>query len=271
MSCMYYKIDWKKERDALTPHMNGKGGIIRVEYRGDECAPNNFNAMLKQWHAEVGAPSFSIRIDPDYFTTRTLEDILDEFDKKLAVAGYPTAPVDAARTTILSENRVGGNATFHMENVFINGGFDGAKIRSKRVSAVLAALVDFLKKGRCMVVAQHHSPADQNFFWRHFWQGGLDTLVAHGLLLVHFHDKNADDRLHTDAPAPDLTLTLPRDLSSDDRDEQAYDDLYDVFKEKGLSNDGASEAASTLLLLSKLSVAAVHDNFAIKLMSMTSK
>lgn len=268
---MYFKIDWKKERDALAPYMQGKGGIVRVEHRGAECAPNNFNAMLKQWHVDIGSPSFSIRIDPDYFTTRTLEDVLDEFDKKLGAAGNPTAPVDSAQMAILSANKVDGNATFQMENVFINGGANGAKIRRERVSATSAALGGFLKKGRCMVVAQHHNPADQNFFWRHFWQDGLDALVAHGLLLIHFHDKEANNRVHADAPAPDLTLTLPRDLSSDDRDYQAYDDLYDVFKEKGLSDDGASEAASTLLLLSKASVAAVHDNFAIKLMSMTSK
>ncbi|MEL0031274.1 MAG: hypothetical protein VW778_10530 [Betaproteobacteria bacterium] len=267
---MPQSIDWKKEIKAISPFIGGKGGVIRIEYHGLGCAQNNFNSLIKHWHAEGESPNFSIRIDREFFTTHTLEDTLHEFEKKLKIGSrFENFDQDIK---ILSGNHVGGNATFNLQNVHFDGNsFDASHRRRERIKAILEALALFLTTGRCMVVAQHHSPSEQNYFWRNFWSDGLSELVGDGLLLVHFQDKDLDIRVHEYAPMPDVVLQLPRDLQSDDRAADAYDDLYDLFKSKGLSNDGASEAASTILALSTASVASVHDNLAMKLIHMASR
>lgn len=267
-----YKIDWVQELARLQPHLAGRGGIVRIRHHGEASAWSKFSELLKERHAIGNPPSFSIRLDPQDFNVRMLADALHEFERKLAKAGAPVAPVERGGMSFLSGNLTGGNATNIISNSIIGDGQgDGQnelpKLRDARIAAVVAALDAFLAVGRCMIVI-HPQPAEtENFFWRHFWMDGLDALVAKGLVLIHFHDEECG-RPHRDAPDPTLLLTLPRDLTDEARAGDAYDDLHKIFTDKGMSGDAATEAAMNVLTLGNAptSVAAVHDNLGTRLL-----
>lgn len=252
----------------LRPYLAGKGGVIRIDYHGAGSAWKQFSAMLKERHAVLNSPGFSVRLDPDYFTTRTLEDVIHVFEVKLAKNGYPVARNNVGPSNVLAGITSGGNTTISVtDSVFGVGGLEASKFRHARVAAIMTALDAFLNAARCMVVVHHHKAKERNFFWRDFWTGGLDELVAKGLSLIHLFDRDCDG-LHADAPQPTLALTLPRDLNEEKRRDDAYDDLYDVFIAHGMNGDQAAEAAESLLVYGDNSVAAVHDGLAKRLLKM---
>lgn len=258
-----HRIDWRSEFGKLKPYIAGKGGIVRIRYPGDRSGWLRFDGILKADYAAAGPGRASIRIDPEWHTTHLVEDILTEFELKLEALGCPcsASPGSSARLSLLSNNQFDGDAKIEMRNVYIaEGPQNRARARVERLVQIAAMLTQLLDAGDRLMVVVHHAPAkQQNQFWRQIWAGGLAALVAKGLFLVHLCADEQDDRSR-ESPAPELELFLPGDFRDESRQDQAYDDLYEVFQSAGLDGDAASAAASVHLTNNIDNVAALHDN-----------
>lgn len=264
-----FKIDWSSERNRLSPYVKGQGGVALIEYRGVASASSQFNTVLKAWHAAIDPRSFSIRIDPEWFTTRTLDDIIFELERKLAGFGYLFEHAVSEALNIAAGNSIGGNATITLTNVSIDNDISSrVQFRKARTNAVVAALKGFLQSGRCMIVVHHHKPKDMNMFWRHLWNEHLQELVNIGLFLVQFHDLDSKHARHADAAAPTLRILLPVNATDPARSVEIYDDLVNIFVSQGLNAERSSEAANTIISVSDDSIALLHTNVAKRLLSL---
>jgi hypothetical protein len=85
-----YPIDWRRELNQLRPFLNGKGGFVRVTY-DDDCAPREFREIIKSIFENKTDNSNwkSIRIDPNWYSTKFLAEIIHEFEQKLSKSGSP--------------------------------------------------------------------------------------------------------------------------------------------------------------------------------------
>lgn len=223
------------------------GGVVRVVHAGDVTAWRKFDALLKHIFSECSNDVASIRIDSHWHTTKFFPDILNEFDRKLAGVGIlssaaPTA--DTGSVQVLSGNEVRGNAEFRIAEMHLHG--PSAAQQTARRDAAVADIAQragmMLERGGRLMVAIHHgAPRDQAPFWRDFWRRGLSNLPSRGMLLVHYVEEGTEP--HADAPEPDVEIVLPRDLSDESREADAYDDLIDVLMTQGIGKEVASGMA----------------------------
>jgi hypothetical protein len=237
---------------------------VRISYSSDDCAWNRFNAILKDRFNRAGQSRLSIRIDREWHTTRTIEDIIQAFDDKLSSVGlhHTDLPPQVGTIEVLSGNEVGGDAIFTVENFHIGvSPFEIARQRSVMLRSIHTRLEGFLKSGgRFMVVVNHAPPGEQGPFWCNFWKLVLERLVNSGLFLVHFLDRR-DGSAHPHAPQPLASFTLPNGFEGDDeREGDAYDDLIDALVKEGVNVEEAPGAAVAHLNSNLKSVADLQDN-----------
>ena len=263
-----YQIDWKREFATLEPCFSS-GGVVRIYCPGEACAANNFALVLKRRFAESSADGQgansqrrSIRRDPDWHSTHTLDDKLTALDDKLAASGYPATAADRAMTgpSILSDMSAEGDIHIAVHNSNLGGNYHTAAQRRVRLDDICARLRRLLDEdGRVLLISNDQALRDQTPFWTDLWDRGLGDLTDAGLLLIDMIGPMAGGRPHERAPVPDQEFTLPMSFDADQQREfDAYDDLVEIFVSAGLSDD----AALAYLSSNKHSVAAVHDRLA---------
>jgi hypothetical protein len=260
------EIDWHREFRSLDPYIKGEGRIVRVEFDGEKSAWHRFNAMLKQRFARAGGASFSIRISRHWHTTYLLEDILDQFERKLSEVGHPSRKQEerpAAPVKVLSDVEIHGDGDVSVGSVHVHGPspFRLTERRNWMVADICARIGSFIAGGgRVMVVMNPTDAKEQGPFWSHFWRRGLDALVEEGLLFVYLVDRTAA-KVHHLAPDPQLSLSLPSDFEDESRWAEAYDDMIDALSKRHVDPQEAAGAANGVLTSSKESVTAVYNNF----------
>ena len=81
MASRVYPIDWREELAQLGPYLKGRGGVVRVRYAGERCAPSAFLATLTSEYEfkDDNRNWQSIRIDHQVYSVRYLSGIRDEF------------------------------------------------------------------------------------------------------------------------------------------------------------------------------------------------
>lgn len=266
MTTQIYAIDWRREFARLKPRMVRRGGVVRIRHSGDICAWKRFDAILKQDFAALPAQSASIRVDSHWHTTRYLEDILNEFDRKLIEAGSAVSAMVpdnlSADVAVMSGNHVSGSAEFNIGT--LNLGSSSAsqtRRRDARVADVCRRCGELLAKGvRLLVVVHHGLEKTQASFWRDLWQRGLSDLTSQGMLLVHYVAEG--DAINLNAPDPDDEITLPRDLSEESREGDAYDDLIDMLMTFELTKPEAAAMAMGHINSNKHSMHDFYNNLA---------
>lgn len=272
-----YRIDWRREFARLEPYFSGQGGVIHVHFRGADCAPNNFNAVLKRsFHDDRPvAERLSLRIDEAWHTTHTVDDILDAFEEKLRAAGFGMAASIApdAGGQLLSNLSVAGDLNISISDSSLSAGAGRTTARRKqRLAAICQNLREYLRSGGRMLIELNDQPAAfQKQFWG-LWRSGLSALVESGLVLVYMIGPRAGGHAHADAPGPDEEINLPQSYETEDeRQDHVYDDLIDIFRDNGLSPDEASTAATVHLRTTKSSVGKLHDELSGVLMDLSRK
>lgn len=258
----HYRLDWLREFQILAPFLKGNAGIVGVEYASEEAAPDKFNHLLKEDFGRPGNRMWnSLRIDHDWFTTRKVGGILDEIDRLLTDAGFAVEPIQQERYDIgiLSGNDIGGDFTANVQNmtVHVSGSLARAAVRA-RVSATSEEMRRYVRCGGHFMIVVNDTPlAEQSEFWHEVWNRGLAEACVENVLLVIHAGPKSGRRFHTDSPPPSKRFVLPDSIEADDlRQDQVYDDLYDVFKAEGF-NDPA-ESAGTLLSATMSSVLQIH-------------
>lgn len=258
-----YQIDWRSEFARLQPYLCGQGGIVYVRFRDENCAPNHFNALIKdRFHSprNEGA-GISIRIDSAWSTTITVDDILDEIDRKLEDGGYPAenAATRPSIGSILSELYAKRDINISISQSTLGSPRVDSRGRLQSACDRLRQMLG--KNGRVMIELNDARRDGQARFWDQLWDGGLSGLVADGLVLIYMIGPKAGHAAWTTAPAPDLDLTLPSSFEAeDDRQDSVYDDLIELLeRDCGLERSAASAAATAHLNATKKSVAGLHD------------
>lgn len=264
-----FSIDWRYEFAALGPFIDGKGGVVRITYNGDNCAPHEFRKILKLKYENKpdNMDWRSIRIDREWHSTRLLAEILYEFDRKISdgagkKATKPEAPLGLS---ILSDNVFQGDTEITIENLAVNSdqSFTLPGERDQRVQDICQRLRAFLAAGgHMMVVLNHFLVEEQGNFWNHLWHERLERLVELGLFFVQMVDRSeVDRRYHDMAPFPNVELDLPEGLD-EPRQDDAYDDLIDILSNEfeDMTLEAASTAASALLISNQGNVKELHNN-----------
>lgn len=274
-----YPIDWREEFGQLAPHLNGQGGVVRVRYVGDRCAPSAFLATLKsEYECKEDERTWrSIRIDHRVYTVRYLSGIRDEFVRLLnlelpradSVEGVPG--MLSVFTDVEAESVQADISNVTQNNYF---GGENPELRSRNrdrwIDALCAKLGEFLKSGRMMVVINHGRPAEQDEFWRYLWRGRFDSLVAFGLLLVHMVDvADGSGSVHDLAPVAQLEIDLPSTLGLRARKE-AVEDLMTLILGivPAMSPDRARGEAHALVAAHVDDIARLHRKYTACLMEL---
>lgn len=237
-----YRIDWDFEFNKLRPYLLGKYGVVCLEYRSEDAAPEKFNHILKEDFGKNPGNSrwTSIRIDDDWYTTRKAGGILEQFERLLTDVGFP--PAKAGRQgfdlSVASDNDVGGDMSITMSdvNIYIGAGL------SAQLDAVCESMRNFIRNGgHFMIVVNDAAIRDQSEFWQRIWKAGLEAACEGGVLLVIHSGPRSERRRHADSPDPDETLFLPDSVEADQgRHDEMYDDLIDIFKKEGFKEPGES-------------------------------
>jgi hypothetical protein len=243
----HYRIDWRREFEALAPYLKGKGGIVGIEYDSDEAASDKFNYLLKENFGRPGNHMWSsLRVDHDWFTTHKAAGILDEMNRLLTDAGFPaerTQEEHYALNLFSGNDLEQGDLTSNWTNVTLHVGglLAGAALRA-RVRAVSEAMCRYIACGGHFMIVVNDAPVShQSEFWRDIWLGGLAEACGEKLLLVIHAGPRAGRRYHDDSPQLDERVFLPNSFEAEDsRQDDAYDDLFDVFKAEGFENPGES-------------------------------
>lgn len=211
-----------------------------------------------------------MRVDHEWFTTRRAAGILDEMDRLLADAGFSPERTQEERYAIdlLSGNDVSGDLTATLTNVTLQVGspLAGAAFRT-RLRAVSEAMRIYVASGGHFMIVINDAPAsDQSGFWQEIWLGGLAEACGDKLLLIVHAGPRAGRRYHTDTPARDRLLYLPSSFEAEDsRQDDVYDDLFDLFKTEGF--ECPEESAGTFLNATMSSVRLLHLRLSAALMN----
>jgi hypothetical protein len=223
MSKRVYPIDWRDEFAELARYLKGAGGIVRIRYSGEQCAPSSFLDTLKsEYECKDGNVTWrSIRIDREVYSVRYSSGIRDEFVRimKLELSEAYVIGEASAPLSVFTDVEAGGDVNADVSNVTQNNYFSGdnpalmSRNRGRWVSELCDQLAKFLMAAHMMVVVNHGSREDQDEFWRYLWRGGLEKLER--LLLVHMVDtSDGNARIHDLAPTPHLVVSLPVTLSA---------------------------------------------------------
>ena len=239
MPSRIYPIDWRELFTQISPFLNGQGGVVRVRYAGERCAPSAFLGALKSKYEckEDNRYWRSIRIDREIYSVRYLSGVRDEFVRKIGMhlpdaygAGGAAAPLN-----ILADVKAGGDVQADISNVTQNNYFNGdnsalmSEFRGRWVTDLCGKIAEFLKVGHIMVVVNHGRHEDQDEFWRYLWQDALENLIDAGLLLVHMVDNsNASIGMHDLAPTGHREIDLPTALSGPAQD-HAIEDITEII------------------------------------------
>jgi|GEM_PF-4426335 len=233
-----YPIDWRDEFTGLAPYFNGKGGIVRIRYTGERCAPSAFIATLtSEYECKDGIDASwrSIRIDREVYSVRYLSGIRYEFVRKMKLVLSEAYVVEGSLSplNVFTDVEAGGDLRAEVSNVTQHNYFSGdnavlmSRNRGRWVKELCGQLTDFLVASHMMVVLNHGSSEDQDEFWRYLWQDGLEKLAS--LLLVQMVDvSDTSTHLHTLAPTPDLEIDLPWALTARTQ-QHAIEDLAEIM------------------------------------------
>ncbi len=274
------KINWRSEFGMLEPYIAERGGVVHVRYRGDVCAPDAFLATLKSVfeECETTRPRASVRIDPDFFTTHYLGDVLHAFADKLDCtleAPKSVAPV-IEEFVVASGNESEGDmdvtANIHMHTSDYS---DAPALRNRRVAIVCNAMRKFLATGRFMIVLNDAPARDQAPFWRDLWEKGLKELVDDGLFLVKMIDEDKQQQgKHPDEPKPEQTAALPIEFD-ETRQRDAIEDLakiliHEVKRIKNLEGplETATQSVRAFVYSHKRSISRLHTEWSGVLMQL---
>ncbi|HYW14921.1 MAG TPA: hypothetical protein VE891_02040 [Allosphingosinicella sp.] len=221
---VFIPIDWREELGQIERGLRGEGGMARIHYSGEACAPSAFLETLKaifetradQWKRR------SLQIDHNVYSVRYLAGVRDEFVRKIgfALPEPASAPSGSASLHVVDRVEAGGDFDAEVSNVTQINHFplhEPAIIqgRSRWLDDLVRSMADFLETGRFMIVMNAGPREAQDEFWRHAWHGRLDTLVAKGLWLVQMIDTSAGEKLHELLPDASPEIYLPSTLSQE--------------------------------------------------------
>lgn len=257
----HYRLNWKAEIKKLRPYMEGRGGVVAIEYASEDAAPEKFNYLLKEDFGKPGNGMWnSMRIDHEWYTTRRAEGILDELDRLLGEAGFAAeGKAEHAPLTLLSENTVKGNMTVNMVGVVLHGGYIRTdRLLRARVKSVCGAMRRYVDAGGHFMIVVNDAPiSNQATFWREIWNDGLSHASGDNVLLIIHAGPKAGRLQHSESPSPDEVIYLPSSVESDDsRQDDIYDDLFTIFEKEGFHEP--AECAAIHLSNNKSSIRQLH-------------
>ncbi|MBO1326012.1 hypothetical protein K2X14_13800 [Acetobacter sp. TBRC 12305] len=263
-----FRVDWESEFKRLRPFLEGKGGVVQINFTSEDAAPSKFNHILKEdFRAPGNGSCLSLRIDDAWSTTYTVDDQINAFARKLGEGGvvvdFPkVAPYDG---NVLSQNSASGDLTISVAGLTIVNGFDQSPYaQGKRIEAVCDGVRRFVNDGgHFMVVVNDMTQGEQARFWKQFWYAGLERAGGQSLLLIYFVGPKCGNRPHADAPPPSLRLTLPTAIEGDEvRENCVYDDILGLFEEAGYMREEVGVAADGIISSHGHSVLAVQEGLA---------
>lgn len=237
-----YRLNWRSEFRRLEPFLNGKGGVAELRYASEHAAPLKFNYLLKEaFAAPRNGPCCSLRVDHEWFTTRHVLGVLDEFDRLLMDLGVAVgAPeTEDASISILKDIEVAGDMEAHIHGLVVNqGGSPKDAYLRKRAKCTFAAVKLFVESGgRLMIILNDMPRKQQTDFWSQIWNAGLAEAAGdHAFLVIH-SGPETDQRRHHDSPEPDIRIMLPETVEDgSERDDHFFDDLIDAFTSAGVGD-----------------------------------
>ena len=208
-----YCIDWRSQLGALQPYLDGQGGIVKIAYRGQQCAPYAFLGLVTSLFEGRGEnkalqkpKGLSLRIDRNNYATMYMSGIRRQFETLMQVPlPRPVSAGHGVAAEMFSHNTAGGSQSF--EYHISDSDVSLQMRRDEWVSAMCEVLKSYLCTGRFMLVLMHGPTADQSEFWSQLWSAGLASLVDEGLVLVRMADESSPSDEEPYDGAPELTIT----------------------------------------------------------------
>jgi hypothetical protein len=246
-----FQLDWRKEFQKLSPYMEGKGGVVVLEYNSEKSAWAKFNYILKEYATTSrSGPTISLRVDHEWATTRLVSGVLDELERLLELVGAAADMPEESHPNvhIMTDIEAGGDVNPSINGLTINlASSPVGRAHRARAKAIFEAVTRLSNTGgRLMVVLNDMALTAQHDFWTQVWNAGLaDAIGESGLLVVHAGPR-ANRQTHHDCPQSDLRLVLPESVEEgSEREDHIWDDLVGAFENAGI--DGAHAAASVHL------------------------
>lgn len=245
---MSYTINWASEFSALAPYLTGQCGVIHLRHRGPHGAPSAFLSRLKSEFLASNPGSSVLVVDEDNWSARYLNDIVDRLAEKI---GH-----DLQQEGITNIDSVGSNnnafGNINIDATILQGGRSPNRLDKLALAGTLAALDEFLKTSRLMIVIADGSGQVLGKWWRDFWKPHLSTRIQNGLVLVKFCDISKSLAVDADEPAVDLDVILPSEIALSSMPSFVNDMAAIIVFEAGkigktLSHSDAEKLANTMV------------------------
>ena len=276
MSDAHFRLDWQSEAKKLKPIFDGGPGFVRIDFQSVEAAVDKFNHFIKEQfqNGNGNGERLSVRLDDDWSTTHTINDQIDAVARKLEEAGIS---IDWSQTQsgvgdVASGNQTGGDLDIDIANSVIVNGMDASAAGvQKRLNLVCEAMRQFVANGgRFLLVVNDMDKQNQGKIWKAIWNTGLREAGGDRLSLVYYVGPKCGQEPHDDAPAPNVAFTLPHSIEADDtRQDEVYDDVFEILTDRGYSSEEAVGAAKMLVDSNSHSVRRLHLGLSNTLMNLS--
>jgi hypothetical protein len=245
-----YSLDWRSQFANLEGYLRETGGVVHVR-TGPDGPSSNFSKVLRhrlsseQWPREWS----TAQIAPSNRNLHYLSDILDQIASSAGLS-LASAQQRGPNIEVIKNIRA---RTVYVQDVDITVGQEQAAGDADKVKRLCRALRTALRARRVALIFLDTHDYEAEFLRtvsRTLWDGALEELVAHGLLLVDISDPKKLANMQVPwPPTPSLTLDLPDRYDSDTR-AHAIEDLAQLIFDEGLFPTLETATISATALLS---------------------
>jgi hypothetical protein len=264
-----YSLDWRSQFANLEGYLRETGGVVHVR-TGPDGPSSNFSKVLRhrlrseQWPREWS----TVQIAPSNRNLHYLSDILDQIATSAGLS-LASAQQRGPNIEVLKNIRA---HTVHMQDVDITVGQEHAVGDGDKVKRLCGALRTALRARRVALIFLDTHDYEAEFLRtlsRTLWDGALEKLVAHGLLLVDVSDPKKLASMGVPwPPTPSLTLDLPDRYDSDTRGHAIEDLAQLVFHEGLFPTLETATISATALLSTAFTVADAYSQLGVLLAAM---
>jgi hypothetical protein len=227
-------IDWRSQMAALQPYLKGLGGVIHIHV-GINSPGSAFAKALctlmkdGQWPF----PWRSVQFDYNDASTHYAFDIIRQIAKSTGIPATSAGMEQPHAIAIAKDIRAGGNVNIENINVTVESSRLQAGYDIDKLCDALREQLATQRVALLFMNSHQYNRPELARMRRTIWDGALEELINHGLLLLDFSEPQQISDPTLWPPDPCLVIELNDKYDAISR-RAAGEDLAQIAYEEGL-------------------------------------